>query len=371
MRLALALLAAALVALIGFDGGHTLWSANGPQTFGRPAFLGPLLWLTSAAIAGFFVLSPNRLALARRMALVVTGLCLFGGSVVPAIPGLASSFCGATLIVAAPWIRLGVLGKASLALLALCLPACLSTDFPGGVPTWVVAMSPALTLAFVLPSLFPGKSASQAAKVVVAVTAVISLAGLLSYPLLAEVLDLPLLALVPTRLRLLGHHPNLVVPGLTLAILIAVALACRPGARWERWALLPMGAALLLIGSRTGLAALLAGLGLLALTRLVPKQRNLWHGLAVVAVLGALLVPALGLTDRSIGHRSSQTLTKALTFRASMWRLGRNTVQAAPWTGHGPGTQFMQKAHVVPGRYDILAGDDHPHNTALAVGASF
>jgi len=54
-----------------------------------------------------------------------------------------------------------------------------------------------------------------------------------------------------------------------------------------------------------------------------------------------------------------------------MWRLGRENLAAAPWTGNGPGTHFLQNAHVTPGRYDVLPADDHPHNTVLAVGASF
>lgn len=375
VRRALAILAALLVALPFLDGGLTLWRTQGLGTFGRPTLLGPLVWLAAAAAMASFALATDRLSLARRMILVVTGLSLFGGSVVPATPGLIAAFCGATLCVAAPFLRLGPLGWTSLSLLLLCLPACLTTRFPGGVSPWLVAMAPHLTLALALPGLLPGQRAVQAAKVVVAVSALVCLAGLASYLTLSQALDLPLASVAITRLRLLGHHPNLVVPGLALAILLAAALAVRPGARWERWAPLPLLGALAMISSRTGWLAVVAGLGLLALLRLLPRWRARlmpWlRGLALLAVLAALLVPALGLTDRSISHQSSQTLTKAVTFRASMWRLGRENLAAAPWTGNGPGTHFLQNAHVTKGRYDVLPAEDHPHNTVLAVGASF
>jgi O-antigen ligase len=363
--------AALLAALPCVEAGLSLWNGSGPQTFGRPPLLGPLLWLAALGLAVWFATAADRSALARRMVLVAVGLALFGGSVVPALPGLSAAYCGATLFVAAPWIRLAALGWATIGLLLLSLPACLGTSFPGGVPTWLIAMAPHVTVALTLPGLLPGSGARRAAQVVLGVTAMVCLAGVISYPLLASGLDLPLGPLMATRLRLLGHHPNLVVPGLVLATLLAAALVLRPGARWERLACLPLLAATAMVGSRTAWLAIVAGLILLVALRRLPRHATILRGLAGAVVLATLLVPTLGWTDSSITHESSAAVTKAVTFRASMWRLGRASFAAAPWNGYGPGTTFMQNQHVEPGRYDVLAGDDHPHNTTLAVGAAF
>jgi len=371
VRWVLAVSAALLAALPCVEAGFSLWTDVGPQTFGRPPLLGPVLWLAALSLAVWFLTASDRGALARRMVLVVVAFSLFGGSVVPALPGLTLAYCGATLLVAAPWIRLGALGWATIGLLALSLPACLATRFPGGVPTWLTALAPHVTVALTLPGLLPGQGARRAAQVVLAVTATICLAGVISYPLLASGLDLPLSSLFATRLRLLGHHPNLVVPGLVLAALLATALALRAGAWWERLACVPLLAATAMVGSRTAWLAIAAGLAMLAALRLAPRYATLVRGLAGAVVLSALLVPALGLTDRSITHQSSAAVTKAVTFRASMWRLGRLSFGAAPWTGYGPGTTFVQSQYVESGRYDVLSGDDHPHNTTLAVGAAF
>src|SRR6185503_4113837 len=105
----------------------------------------------------------------------------------------------------------------------------------------------------------------------------------------------------------------------------------------------------------------LLGALLLASARLAPRWSQWTARLAAAAVALLLLMPLAGLGETRITERTSSMVSKAASFRAAMWELGRDTFSAAPWHGFGPGTFLVQGRLALPGPLDGHPKDDHPH----------
>ncbi|MDG2150122.1 MAG: O-antigen ligase family protein [Planctomycetota bacterium] len=367
------LIALAITGAFFFDATARSISQPGLSTFGRPPELA-ILWATLGLLALLLVGgAKERLVCARRLTLLVLLVCLFSGQAIHAAPELSLALTGATLFVAAPLLRPRLLAAAVLALLVCSLPSILATPYPQGAVSWLTALLPPASLAVLLPSLFPGQHIRKPAIVFVAGTALLSLAALSSYATLAQGIHLPISSLLSTRLRPMGMHPNLAVPQLLTALLIACGLAwdfasTRRG--WFRAAALILAVTLAAVQSRTGSLGALLGLGILVGRRLPLRPARLLHPIICVGVVIALLLPTTGLGRGSIEHASTDRMQKAVSFRSAMWQIGRETFHQAPWYGFGPESTYKQSEFAQPSRYDGLPKDDHPHNIVLAVGSA-
>ena len=364
-------LAAGSVAWLFVDAALAMPPRAGASTLGNPPELA-VAWVACAAVwASAVVRAHDRLAIARRLVLALLVASLLGVRMVPAEPGLRLLVLGVTLGAAAPWLRARPGAGATLLVLLLALPSVLGTEFPQGAVLWLGYVLPPAALALLLPAVLPGRAAFRAAMALVFASSLASLAALATYPVLASGLALPLDAVFHTRLRFLGLHPNLAVPHLATTLVLGVSLAITSRGRWRTAlvaALLPVAGALLALQSRTGLLASGFGLLLLLLPRLPGRLAPWAHRLVVAGVAALLLFPLTGLSDARITQRSSNTVSKAVSFRSAMWELGRDTLAAAPWHGFGPGTAYAQGRYARSSRYDGLPKDDHPHNVVLAAG---
>ncbi|MCB9899241.1 MAG: O-antigen ligase family protein [Planctomycetes bacterium] len=343
----------------------------GLSTFGQPPAGKVLLVLAGLLVAGLLGRAPDRESLARRLTLLLLAALPFGGRAVPASPGATLLLAGLTLLVARPFLRASPGARLTALVLLLCAPAVATTVYPQGSVAWLLQLLPHATLPLLLPSLFAGARARRPAALLAGVTALLCLESLLDYVSLADGLALPFQTVLATRLRPLGLHPNLAVPQIVVAFVLALALTW-DGRRRQR-ALMGTCAVVLLValgavGSRTGSLTAAAGAAVLVLGRLPLRAARFVRPAAAIAVAAALLVPMTGLTDDTITTRSDSMVSKAVSFRSAMWELGRDAFAAAPWHGNGPGTLFMQGVVARTGRYDGLAKDDHPHNVALATG---
>ena len=364
--------AAAVALAVCLDGAATLHGHDGLSSFGRPAWLAWPWALGGLASALWILRNTDRRALAGCLSLLLLSVGLFGQAALPAAPGLGAALAGIALWVAGPWIRMAPGLAATTLAMALAAPACLASTYPLGVTEWLAAALPAAALVALLPACFPGDRARIPAWVLVGATGSLCVAALTDYVPLAEHLHLPLTLLRSTRLRPMSLHPNLAVPSVAVALLVGAGLVWSTGRRRlaATLALAPLLLALFAMGSKTGSLASVAGLAcLLALRARWPLARAVPWVLRA-AVLAALLVPATGLSDPTITERSASMVSKAVSFRSAMWRLGRDTAAAAPWHGFGPRTNHVQAAYARPGRYDGLPKDDHPHNVVLAVSAA-
>ncbi|HEX5009930.1 MAG TPA: O-antigen ligase family protein, partial [Planctomycetota bacterium] len=364
-------LGATVTAWLYVDAAFATPARAGVSTFGNPPELA-IAWVACAAVfASVIVRARDRLGVARRLVLALLVATLLGRRVVPADPGLRLALLGVTLWAAAPWLRPRPgFGTTAAALLLAC-PALLLTEFPQGDVLWLGYVLPPAALALLVPGVCPGRSAFRAAAALVLATGVGCLAALASYVVLARGLALPLATVLNTRLHLLGLHPNLAVPHLATTLVLGAALLVSASGRWRLLllaALLPVVGALLAIQSRTGLLATGFGLGVLLLGRGPARLAQWAHRLAIGCVAGLLLFPLTGWSDASITSLSSSTVDKAVSFRSSMWELGRDTLAGAPWHGFGPGTAYAQGRFARSSRYDGLPKDDHPHNVLLAAG---
>jgi O-antigen ligase len=342
----------------------------GVSTFGDPP-LQAVVW--AAAGLGFaiaLVMAPDRGSLARRLGLALLVTTLLGQHGVPADPGLRLVLLGVTLLAAAPLLRASPAAWAAAAALVLALPGLLGSVYPHGALLWLAFALPPMALAWLVPSLYPGARATQPALLLLAATATFATLSLWSYVELSDGLDLPLAAVLGTRLRVMGLHPNLAVPHLVVTLVLGAALAASATgrARWAHLVLLaPVLAALAAVRSRTGLATALVGLVLLWISTRRSRFARLALGLTAALVVGLLMVPATGLSDASIGRRSSSMVDKSVSFRSAVWALGRRTVAATPFHGSGPGTTYLQAAQALPGPLDGYPKDDHPHSIVLGV----
>ncbi|RKY21183.1 MAG: hypothetical protein DRQ55_05255 [Planctomycetota bacterium] len=361
----------ALAALLATtDGALALWQPAGVSSFGRPAWLAVAWLLTGLASAGWVLSRRDRGQIARCLTALLLAATPFGMGALPGSAGALAPLAGTALVAAAPWIRPSFGALATGAALLLALPACLHSNNPLGAIQWALTLLPPAALVLLLPAAFPGCRARQAALLLLGATACLATASLGDYLVLMHSLGLTPLEAAATRMRPMGLHPNLAAPSIMMALLIGAALA---SARERRGLtlllLLPITLALAAMQSKTGALVALGGLALLAALRARwPLARFIPAALAVVAI-AALLLPSTGLTDGSITRRSASTVSKAVSFRSSMWQLGRDSMAAAPWTGNGPRTTYLQGAVAQSGRYDGLPKDDHPHNVVLAVGA--
>lgn len=364
-------LAAVAAALPCLDGALVLLQSQGLSSFGRPAWLGWGWVLAGLACAVTVARATDRLSAARCLTLLLLAATCFGQSALPAAPGALLLLSGAALLVALP-LLVATPGQAvTVALLLLALPACLASSHPMGVLQWLAAILPPAALVALIPACWQGRDARGPALTLLATTAFVCLGALSDLPLLAQRLDLPLAELSSTRLRPMTLHPNLAVPSVALATLLGVALLWSASGRRAALLalLLPLFVTLAAMQSKTGTLATAAGLVLLAALRARWPLAPLVPWALRIAVLAALLVPASGLTDATITHRSASMVSKAVSFRSAMWQLGRDTWAAAPFQGNGPRTYHMQGQQARPSRYDGLPKDDHPHNVVLAVGA--
>ena len=364
-------LGATLAAWLYVDAAFATPARAGVSTFGNPPELA-IVWVACAAVlASVIVRARDRLGIARRLVLALLVATLLGRRIVPADPGLRLALLGVTLWAAAPWLRPRPGSGTTAMALLLAVPAVLLTEFPQGDVLWLGYVLPPAALALLVPAVCPGRSAFGAAAALVLATGVGCRAALASYAALARGLMLPLAAVLNTRLHLLGLHPNLAVPHLATTIVLGAALLVSTTGRWRLAllaALLPVAGALLAIQSRTGVLATGFGLGVLLLGVLPARLAQWAHRLAIAGVAGLLLFPLTGWSDASITNTSRSMVDKAVSFRSSMWELGRDTLAGAPWHGFGPGTAYAQGRFAKPSRYDGLPKDDHPHNVLLAAG---
>lgn len=372
---ALPLLGAAAALLLCADGGSLLWEPAGLSNFGRPPWLAVAWAFSGLATAAAVLVRRDRRENARCLTALLLAATLFGGEALPATPGALLLLTGATLALAAPWIRPGLSGLAVLAALGLALPACLGSEHPVGALHWAADVFPPASLVLLLPAVFSGSRASQAALLVLGATAALLVASLADYGRLMAVLDLGLTDAIVTRMRPLGLHPNLAVPSVTTALVLGATLVWNGTRRGLALVLLaPVLLAVAAMQSKTGTLLAVGGTGLaLALRVRWPFPAMVARVFAVlipVAVLAALMLPATGLTDRTITRQSSSMVSKAVSFRSAMWQLGRDAYASAPLAGNGPRTTYLQGEVAQAGRYDGLPKDDHPHNVVLAVGAS-
>jgi len=374
---ALRLLGAALSAWLFVSAAVGTPALPGVSTFGRPPELA-IVWLLAGSAAAWWLLrAPERASLARRLTLVLLVSTVLGQRGVPGDGGCRLLLLATALLAARPWLVAGRAALLTAAALLLALPAMLGTDFPQGSILWLSYVLPPAALALLVPSLFMGRHAGRIVLVLVLATATLCTFALASYAQLGDGLQLPLTAVVATRLRLLGLHPNLAVPHLVTTLLLAAGLACTLPPRMRALlalAALPVLGALLAVRSRTGLLAMCLGGALLGWQLLLPRLQArlpLLRWAPTVAAIGVallLLWPALDLGERPSLSRDPSMVSKAVSFRASMWELGRAAWAAAPWHGYGPGTTHVQGLFARPGVYEGLPKDDHPHSVVLAVG---
>ncbi len=366
-------LGAACVAWLFAEAAFGLPRRAGVSTFGNPPELA-IAWVACAAgFASAVVRARDRLTVARRLTLALLVAALLGLRMVQADPGLRLLLLGAALGAAAPWLRARPGAGVTLLALALAVPALMGTEFPQGAVLWLGYVLPPAGLALLLPACFGGRAAGRAAAAFVIATGAASLAALATYPVLAAGLELSFDAVLHTRLRFLGLHPNLAVPHLATTLVLGVSLLVAVERRWRApllATLVPVVLALLALRSRTGLLTAAFGLSLLLIPRLPSRLAPWAHRLAIAAVAALLLFPLTGLSDARITQRSSDMVSKAVSFRSAMWELGRDTLSAAPWHGFGPGTAYAQGRYARPSRYDGLPKDDHPHNVVLATGGA-
>ncbi len=189
-------------------------------------------------------------------------------------------------------------------------------------------------------------------------------------------LNLEWRAALATRLVLFRQHPNFLAPFFGMHAVLAAGLALRRSASAVPWA----AAALLLAGSvvltdsRTGMAAMAAGLVLLpgcwllrALTRRVDRR---------VLLAAALLLPALVAAGWFVAgaERATERVTsdldrfeKSMEFRVDAWNNSVEVIRRSPWLGIGPGT-FIAVERFRPGsRFSNEPEAPHPHNMPLYV----
>lgn len=134
--------------------------------------------------------------------------------------------------------------------------------------------------------------------------------------------------------------------------------------------LLPIGSALLLTKSRTGILATLAALGIWWIQQRIsirPRLRTalIWLGISVAVLTGVVAVVGMsGGLDRLVFAEAP----KSLQYRLEYWWSTLRVIGEAPLTGVGPG-QFRQHylVHKLPQSSEEIAD---PHNLILDVWAN-
>ena len=260
------------------------------------------------------------------------------------------------------------LGGAALAFLAWCLVSLAWSPFPAVSLRMAGEFLPALTAAYILACLAPGRIPAFAPRLG---AASIALAGLLIAVDLASDLALE---------RALGHRTAAFVhnrPALTLD-LVAGPLALVLWRQRDRGlaAVTLVFAALGVLRSISGAAqlGLLAGGAMFAAGRLLPRRTGL--GLAGLGLgLAVALAPVEGdllahIMPESAHERLVQSSSRA---RVAIARSFGAAVAADPWRGAGFGTsaRFAETpaAQTLAPEMRVLLAVGHPHNSFLQVWA--
>jgi O-antigen ligase len=260
------------------------------------------------------------------------------------------------------------LGLAVLAFLAWGLVSLAWSPFPGTSMRVLGEFLPTLLAAYLLACLAPERIPPFAPRLA---AAAIGLAGLVIAIDLASDLALE---------RALGHRVAAFVhnrPALTLDLVAGpVALVLWRARARGLAAITLMGAALGVLRSISGAAqlGLVAGAGLFALARLVPRRAGI--GLAGLGLgLAVALAPVEGdllanIMPEAAHERLVQSSSRA---RVAIARSFGAAVAADPWRGAGFGTsaRFAETpvAGTVAPEMRILLGVGHPHNSFLQVWA--
>jgi len=179
-----------------------------------------------------------------------------------------------------------------------------------------------------------------------------------------------------SRLVLFRQHPNFLAPFFGLHAVLALALGLsrpRSALPWLAAALL-LGASAWQTDSRTGFAALLAGVAALALLPLLTRMLRIIR----LPVLAAILAGAVVLLGGAWLATGRDTLlvelnarvnrfSNSLDFRLDAWRNSVAIVEQHPFIGIGPNT-FIAVERFEPGsRFFNAPQAPHPHNVFLYV----
>jgi tetratricopeptide (TPR) repeat protein/O-antigen ligase len=179
-----------------------------------------------------------------------------------------------------------------------------------------------------------------------------------------------------TRLVLFRQHPNFLAPFFGVNAVLAAGLTLRRARSTPGWlaAALLLAASTVLTDSRTGIAAMAAGLALLPLAHVLRALTRRLGGRLVGAAL--VLLPALIVGSWFLvgGENATARVTagldrfeKSMEYRVDAWRNSVQVIRQYPWLGIGPHT-FIAVERFRPGsRFYNEPESPHPHDMLLYV----
>lgn len=321
--------------------------------------------------------SPGRLAL-----LLAGGATALGGAVFLLEPGMAAGLALVALLLMAAeegppgrLDRLLVPGALFVALAALA--TWRGHSLLAALPslTWIVALA-ALGMAAALDRGDERAWRDLLGTLVVAALVVAACGAALTLWLGREVDPASALA---TRLVLFRQHPNFLAPFYGVHAVLAAGLALRRSPWSLAWgaAALLLAAAALHTDSRTGVAAMFAGLallpalwGLAALLRRVPGRVVLALALALPLAGATAFWAAGGASAAGRVTAGIDRFAKSMEFRVDAWNNSLAIIGQHPWLGIGPHT-FIAVERFRPGsRFYNEPEAPHPHNMPLYVAQS-
>ncbi|HTE04551.1 MAG TPA: O-antigen ligase family protein, partial [Planctomycetota bacterium] len=270
--------------------------------------------------------------------------------------------------------RSALLALAALTVLVVCTASHFGYSRLAGEPseTWLLACT-ALGLAIAVRPR-DGASWRQLLGTTVLAAVVVALCGALVTAWLGRVIAWE--PALHSRLVLFRQHPNFLAPFFGFHAVLALALGLSRPRRALPW----LAAALLLAGSawltdsRTGFAALLASVAVLALLPLAARaaRRVRLPVLAAAALGGVLLLGGAWLLAGGDSARATlaarfDRFEKSLDFRRDAWRNSVSIIRQHPVIGIGPAT-FLAVERFEPGsRFFNAPEAPHPHNVFLYV----
>jgi len=346
-----------------------------------PGFL-PAYPLACALLPLFFSLSGRCRDLVHQALQVAVFVLAMSGAHLMLQPSAALLLAGVVLLLqlsTSGWpARFGLLRLSVLAFAAVMAAATVfGHNRSHALPslTWILACT-ALMLTISLRPRTEGLwrdllGASTCAAVAVALGGAVVMASLASAVSLPAALD--------TRLVLFRWHPNFLAPFFGLHAIFAVGLALTRRRSAAAWAVAALGLLLstVLTDSRTGVAALAAGLVVLpaafVLAR-IARRLPLRVVLPVLALLPLLAAGAwIARSDQPLSERLAGRLDrfeKSLDFRLDAWRNSVAIVRAHPGLGIGPQT-FVSVERFAPGSHFFNEPvSPHPHDMFLYVAQS-
>lgn len=310
------------------------------------------------------------------------GLVQAGGLVVLAVLGAGLDV---SALVARARARVGgFMVLVSLLLIVWWVAAALSSGrAPALQLTWRLVIAALVALAALgAPWSDPRATARRVFTTLVAGVAIVAVAGLFGIVEAARVE--PLDAVLHSRLRLIGLHPNLgaalFAAGAALALgwlgigrkpVDPAVDPARPALRLVGLGLFAVALGVLaLSGSRASMLGAAAGLAVFALGAFTNIFARIgWKTIAATFALGALavfaLVSPLGEGLRATLDAKAQTQS-AIGQRWHIWRMVVAAVQDHPLFGLGPGGWKDHAAYAQPSYYDGTDQDLHTHNIFLA-----